>query len=323
MPSTRADILLGDARALTKNSSFGSNEGLGQRQAVTFLNTALREAWLKVVLNHDRAYCKKYDFNMVSGTDTYSMPPRIFLGKEIVELQFSYSGQERDFLHLSGPIHIADRDQDDGLPESYGFLDGSLILVPKPNQSIANALRAYYREQMPRLDVRRGQVDATTVFNISTLVFTTGPILDPAQTATFDPTGADDQDYLSIVDRDGAVRVRNIRFTSINPTTGAVAIASGWTGEAGSLSVSSDHFFTSGHNSTTHSPLDGEFDDFLRYRTAALMAGYDKDTEGAADLNETAKGILEALATAQNGGRKAGPIPIPNFNDYGDPKDWY
>lgn len=322
MPGLRVEHLIDRIRRKSKNTNYGDNHGISQRLAQDIANEALKEVWRAVVLKKTSSFLKAQDYDIVSGTASYALPTRLFLEHEIAEVHYSQTGNDDDFYALN-PGSIEDREQFSGTPDKWIEIDGAIHLSPTPNQNITGGLRVYYRERMPWLSIRHGVTNTSgTVFNTSSLVFTTGPAFDSA-TTPFEPEDADDLDWLCIVDKDGAMKVRNIRITAINSTTGAITVASGWTGTSSDTAIITGYYYLSGKDAASYSPLDGEFDEFIVMKGAALMALEDKDLELADALNAEAEKIKADLVKLFAPSHRKGRQPIKGFNDTGDPHKWY
>jgi hypothetical protein len=323
MPGLRIEHLVEETRQISNNTQYGSNDGISDNLAITLANTALKNVYRKLQKEYPNQWIKTHTIDLVSGTDLYDFPPRLFLGKEIIEVKYSFSGQSDDLVDVNGPIPYRFRYQERGRPTDWGYLNGQLFLSPIPDTSISSGLVIYYREELVSFDVRRGITDATTDFNTSTLVFDTGPIMDTGGTP-FDTNGyTGERDYINIVDLDGNFLVRNIRVTAFNTGTGAYTVPSSWTGSSSDSDPPQGSFITRGYNATTNTPLNGDLDEAIKWELAALMYGKNKNTKGQTWCEQQGKDALADFINLFSPVKHKGPINILGFNDVGDPYNWF
>ena len=121
-----------------------------------------------------------------------------------------------------------------GTPVFYMRSGNKIILRPRA-QGGGNA-RLTYQQSQPAADIRRGEI----LNVVSTATQLTVLELDPASvTAILDVAALNAQNYLTIIDRDGNIKMSRVPISSVDETTGTVTLFGGAhtfeTGETASI----------------------------------------------------------------------------------------
>lgn len=188
------------------------------------------------------------EISIVVGQDTYTIPDRVHADTRIVNVQYSPTGQVRDYRDLKErgiSYRISENSSD---PFGYTRQNGGLVLSGTP-QRASSKLRITYERQLDSLDIRRGQITAA-----SGSVITVGTNPDESSS----PYNLTNTRYVCVSTPDGVVQLYNGAVSSynagLNEITLSAAIStylvSGYT--VGSLVGS---YVTLGKYSTTHSKL--------------------------------------------------------------------
>ncbi len=297
----RADRLITHIRSITENDTENSTTDITDEEILQYISEAQDRIQSKILAQHPRVFVKEKTIAAVANQEEYSLPSDCYLAGRVLSVEYTDNasaaypvyhklrvGTERQRMsHLSG------------IPTTYIRMDkmndasGSFLASPMPTNA-SGQFRVLYVQKMDKLDIRRGIVSVATL-NSSALTITT-LTLDTSGSPPID-TEMDNQDYMCVVDGIGAIKMRNIRFDSINTTTGAVTINSGFTYESGET-IAVGNYIVAGQNTSTHSKLP---DSLERYSIAAaaykiLKRDSSNDsTEALAELGALEAEIIESF----------------------------
>lgn len=252
----RLDVLIEQSRRQTDNTDYSTNSGIQTEEFIQYANDAQdRIQSLALGAHPEGVFDKEKIYSVIASQDSYDLPFDIFLGSRVTSIFFSSTGSERDYYILD---NRRDRERVHGVvgvPEFYTRKNGKVYLSPAPQSSSAK-MKMTYERALPRLDVRRAQVSSVVLTGsaITSLVLVTG--------ASLDSVGLSKDNYFSVIDRNGVVKMTRIPFDSINTGTGAVTISAGFTFESGE-SIAAGDYLCSGKNASTHSGLPDNAERYL------------------------------------------------------------
>jgi hypothetical protein len=192
---------------------------------------------------------------MVNNQEAYDIPDNVFVNNRLISVQYSTTGQERDYYTLS-QRPLRDRFTDiNSHPSWYIRRSGQILLNPIPTTSVGKMRVEYYRE-LDRLQLRAGQVSAVTESSgqITALSIGTSGALSNLISNVGDK-------YLCICDKDGTVKEYNVEYTSYDSGTGAFTLPAHT--RTGTTTITTDDFVTVGRYTTTHSDLPNNCERFL------------------------------------------------------------
>lgn len=256
--------LLTDVREASHNQeySIGSGtstiedvlEGIGQQQLLRFLTEGQTHIQSAIINQHPVEFVTSKEIDIVSGQEEYSVPDNLFVNNRLISVQYSHTGNARDYVKLPAK-GLRDRFTDESShPSWYIRRSGKILLNPIPTSSVGSIRVEYYRE-LDRLQLRAGEITSITDNGtISALSIDTSSDLPNLISNIGDK-------YLCICDKDGEVKEYNVAYTSYNSSTGAF---SGISHERnGASAISSGDFITVGRYTTTHSDLPVNCERFL------------------------------------------------------------
>lgn len=274
------DKIIERIRRLTQQESFTdsatliSQIGLQTQTVVDLYNEALRVLRGFIYSNSPDLYIKTSTANVVSGVEAVTLPTDAFLGVNVLSVEYKY-GSSAGQYHKLQRKGVWERDNSiSGIPVNYVQVNNNIMLNPKPSTSVTDGLRITYEYKVPTIDVRRGKVSAVDDANDPTSI----TITDKTQgdiSLNGDVKGL----YITIVDKDGQVQMKNIPVSSYS--SGVITLES-FTSEASEV-VSVNDYVVMGTDSSTHSSFPDFCDSFLvDYVTFAIMEMYGHPSVGIA-----------------------------------------
>lgn len=245
MATRRAEQILAQVRRQSKNEDYSATSGISQEEILAYLNEGLADLQATIVNEYETAFLTETTLNTVANQEAYDLPADMLDHGGIVSVEYSDSGNNQYYYKLD-PLKPRERSTRISSSPSYYIRRANQILLrPVPASSVTNGLRIQYVKRLDKLNIRRGQVSAVTLGSNTITALT-------LNTATFtNPNGFSEDDYLCIVSKDGVIKMRNIRFDSINTGSGVVTVSSGFTFEAGETIAVGDYAVI-GRDTSTH-----------------------------------------------------------------------
>lgn len=239
------DQLITASRRATGNTDYTATAGVQDEEFIQALNDAQEEIHSIInVLFPTILMAEKY-VDVSIGQETYAIPSDCYMGTRIDNISYSPSGQDQDYYVIRKGSLKERIDGVNGNPSFYLRQGANLLIQPPPQQG--GKLRIVYQKAIPYLDIRRGTVQAVT---LGTNTITS---------LTLDPSGLDasallEQNYITIVDKYGAVQMKDIPVDAIDTATGVVTVSAGFTFQSGETIVAGNYALR-GKNSSTNSQL--------------------------------------------------------------------
>lgn len=282
MSTRRAEQIIAQVRRQSKNEDYGPTSGISQEEILYYLNEGLADLQASIVNEHDRAFIKEALMDTVANQEVYTLPQDMLDHGGLVSVEYSDSGNSQYYYKLE-PLQPRERSSSlSASPNFYIRRANTILLRPIPTNSIVNGLRLQYIKRVDKLNIRRGQVSAVTL-STNTITALTLNI------ATFtNPNGFSEDDYMCIVDKDGNVKMRNIRFDSINTGSGVVTVSSGFTFETGETIAVGDYMVIGRNTSTNQLDIDETVERYL-IQYAVLKVN---QTDSNNDSQESAQNLL-------------------------------
>lgn len=244
--------LITEVRRDTDNVSFSATSGISTEDFLRQMNYARQRLQALLIQHNCTLFRRSVDFNVTATQDAYIITDNVYLKESIVNVKYSRTGQEADFVDLR-EIGESYRSFDTSSSiAAYSRRGGSIIVSPIPNVT-QGKLRVVYDRALDMLDIRRGTIDAQTQaggsLSANTLSLDIGSDDDARITGS---TSATDK-YFCCVNKDGIVSVYNVAYTAYATGTGnftheAKAVESGATLAVGD-------FVTIGQYRTTHNTI--------------------------------------------------------------------
>lgn len=267
--------LIEASRRATGNVDFTDTAGVQDEEFIQALNDAQEE--IQSIINSmfpTILMAEKYQ-DVTLGTETYAIPSDCYMGTRIDNISYSPTGLDQDYYPIRKGSLKERIDGVNGNPSFYLRQGNSLIIQPPPQQG--GKLRIIYQKTIPYLDIRRGTVQSVAL-STNTI---TSLVLDPVG---LDATALTEQNYLTIIDKYGNVKMKNIPVDSIDTATGVVTVTPGFTFESGET-IAAGFFAVRGKNSSTNSLLPDICEKYLleycNMRIFMRDSSTDQDSVGA------------------------------------------
>lgn len=234
----RLELLIKRARAESLNKEYSTVVGIPQEDFVSWANEAQDRLFSEAIKQHPKYFLAEKIIDSVSNQEAYDLPERIYLS-HIENMEYSVDGTELNYYRLDQAKLPERISYPVGNPGYYIRRSKQFLLVPAPQNGGAAKIRVNYVKEIPRLDIRRAKISAVTASSTAVTALT----LTAADLATLDPGGElANNNYLSIVDRDGNLLMAGLEYDSVNTGTGVVTITGGsFTFESGESISTSDY----------------------------------------------------------------------------------
>lgn len=287
------ELLISQSRRNTENTDFSDTTGISNADFIDWANQGQeRLQSLLTAVSSDLFEAEK-EVQMVSGQEGYDIPDDAYLKNRLVFLEFTETGNARDYFALKkGRL----RERVNGIPStpSVYIRRGSQILLQPTPDSSAGKLRITYQKRLPRLDIRQAKVASvsTSGSSITSLTLSTSELLTSDSREALLEEG-----YFSVIDKDGIVKMKKVPVLDIDLTTGVVTLDT-FSFESGET-IAANNYLVRGPFTTTHSQLP---DTCERYLVAymdwkALKKDSNTDSgEQTVELQTIEKDIVESFA---------------------------
>lgn len=281
----RAELLIKQVQRATENERVGSQDGISLEEYYQYLTDGAHRFQMQVVGVSAEAFRAEQSYT-ASGSEYYALPGDILLRNQVISVEYSPTGLDKDYWPLTRVIS-RERFTFQGVPSRY-FLQGGRFYVNC--YPVSGSFRVVYNQQVPTVDKRRATVSSHTK---STTALT-------ALTLTgFTSADYALADHLTIVDFNGTVKMRGIPYTAVNSGTGVVSIQnSSYTFPTGSTIANGDYVCL-GEFASSHALIDTAAEPFLLAYCSRriLMRDSSQDTaELTAEEMAMIKGIVDAYA---------------------------
>lgn len=261
--------LLQDIREATENKDVSEFIGISDRELLRILNEAQEKLQAEIVKRSPKIFTDETTI-VCTGATSYPIPYNAFLGNKITDVKYKENNAleyERrvDADFLTNLVY-----KGEGYPTKYIRRPGRIVLQPNPR---TGQLRVTYVKKAPRLDLQRAVVESVTLGTntISSLVFN-------FTTEEIDTDALGRDEFLTVVDSLGSIKMANIRYSSINESTGVVTIHPDFVFEDGETIEPGD-VIVSGKYSSTHSIFDGSIERYLQAYTEMIIYKRDGSSE--------------------------------------------
>lgn len=293
----RIDLLMNEARSSTENTEYTSETGVQDSEFLRAFNDG-QDRIQSLILNTYPKMFQKESLKVATANSPWvNIPSDVFMDSRIEKVEYSPSGAENDFYILEAKTTDGRVVQSAGHPSTYIRQSRRILLNPKP--SGAGTVRFTHQKAFPRLDLRRGRVSAVTLdepnLEVDSLTLDTTLLTDD------NVTYLNEQEYITVIARDGTIKMKNIPITEVNSSTGTVMIdtfnyESGETIEVGDYVVG-------GKYATTHSELPDICERYLLQFCQWRILKRDSSSDSAEsnqELKEMEQEIVESYSQADH-----------------------
>jgi len=268
----RVDLLINASRRATENQEFTATAGIQDDEFLEYLNNGQEEIHSVLQSTFPSVLVAFEERQAVQSQESYAAPRDLYLGTRIDQIEYSCSGLATDYYLLKKGNLKERLNVQAGNPAFYIRVGTNILLQPKPQQ--AGKIRFSYQKAIPKLDVRRATVSSVTLGTdtITNLVFDTTVLLDAPALL--------EEGAISIVDKNGVIKMRSIPISSIDTSTGIVTVDAGFTFESGETIAVGD-YACRGDFSTTNSELPDVCEKYLLEYCNLRILMRDSQTDSA------------------------------------------
>lgn len=251
------------------------------------------------------------EISIVANQREYSIPDHVYLGTRIRKVEYSHSGEDKDYLPLPPTAPYNTYNQNTGRPCAYSRQDGTIILEGTPSSS-TGSIRVTFERTLDKLALRVAQVNGTP--SGTTIDLTHGTFGAPSAEVEALLTA---NTYLCICDAYGTPMAYNIVISSYTAGTDAVTTAANVdTYLLGSYTLANlaDGYVTIGKYTTTHSKLCEDAERYLiEYINRRIATRENSSARVAIDpqLQEIEQEIVRSYKIAD---KDVKPIPIYDYS---------
>lgn len=279
------ELIIKAARRQTDNEEYDDSTGLSQDQLIQFANDAQDDLIEGIQSTWPQSFLLVKNIDIVVNQEAYDLPSDTFMMSRVAHVEYSKSGNERDFYPLKQGTISERLSGYSAEPSFYIRLNNQVLLQPKP-QSIGAILRVTYQKALPRLDYRLGKIGSVT---------TVGSAITALTLDTSVPIYSDqllEEEYFTVVDANGLVTMRSIPISAVDETSGVISLGafSFVSGET----ISTGSYVVRGKYSTTHSYLTDNCERYLSEYIAYKIYRRDSsnDSPGQKDELDTTKATV-------------------------------
>lgn len=253
-----------DSHNVTWSEGDSGRRGTPQRDLVRFANYAQERIQGRISKKFNSYFeVTPKEIDIEAGVDEYSVNDNVYLGSRYSKVEYSRSGEERDYQRLR-PVNPYLRMPPAASPCHYLRRGTKIVLLPKPTVA-GGKLRVTYERTLDQLALRAGQIQGVTLSGGQLTVLSIDTSTDGD-----DVVDLDSARWLCISNADGEVQMRNIPITSYDSSTGIVTLPA-FTYASGETAAAGD-YVTIGKWTTTHSSLVDVFERYIsEYVVRRLM----------------------------------------------------
>jgi hypothetical protein len=298
----RAELLVTQVQRATENERTGTQDGISTEEYYQYLTDGLRHLQSQILQVNPKAFRTSKTYT-VSGSESYALPDDILARNQAVTLEYSQSGNARDYVRLKQLTQL-ERWSETGRPSAY-ILEGKNFLVNAYPTS--GSLRLTYAAALPAVDKRRGTVGAIT---------TTSTALT-ALTVVFSDNNFSLSDHLTLVDFNGTIKMRGIPYTAVGAGTGVVTIqGSSYTFPTGSTGAIGDYFVL-GQNASSHALIDDAAESYLVTYCEKRILNRDSSADAVERDQEVQKMVADLVAIYADDGDVT-EVPVSDYSYWQD-----
>jgi hypothetical protein len=308
--------LISQVRKQTENEDVTDFTGIQDSEFLQYLNDAQHNLQALITQKHPNVFVREKIYDISANQDTYEVPSDCYLGNKILNVEFSSTGEDRDYYPLAQDSIKNRNTSYAASPYKYIRLDGNIILNPKPQSS--GKLKVTYIYRVDNLNLRVGTVKTTTS-SVTSAAW-------GLKLSTVDISYLEDYEYLCIVDKKGKSILKNLEFNSniqqitiTDPNTGGATETyfeitlnqADYVAE-----IPSGSYLIAGENSNSHSEFDDSVERYLIAYCAWKILKRDSSLdsgEAIQELNRMAREIVDSYALISDDLQL-----IPQLNDFDD-----
>ena len=238
--------LIEDARDSSENDDFTSTTGIQDREFVRYLNEGQQRLHNLITQQHPRVFEVDTSSTVSRLQETITLPDDIHVKNMVTQVEYSYNGDTDNYCTLSVTSPRNRASGIEGTPSSYFVRNNKVFLIPTPTDTSAKVRISYIR-RANQLDKRMAQVNTVTLAS-DTITALTVDVTSVGVDSTLLERA---DEYFTIVDSQGNIKMKDVKFDDIDTSTGIVTVDSSFTFDSGETIVSGD-WLISNRSSSSH-----------------------------------------------------------------------
>jgi len=301
--------LITASRRATGNVDFSETAGVQDEEFIQSLNDAQEEIHALINVMFPTILMAEKEIQISANVESYAIPSDCYMGTRVDHIEYTTSGLAQDYYPIRKG-HPRERINGQAGNPAFYIRQGTSLIIQPPPQS-GGKIRVTYQKAIPVLDKKRGTV-ASVVLGLDTI---TSLVLDT--TTDLDAAALSEQNFITIGDKNGIIKMQYIPIDSIDSTTGMVTVSAGFTFESGETIDAGDYALR-GKYSTTHSQLPDICEKYLLEYCNMRIFVRDSSTDQAevGALMQKIEGTLkQAFAEPENDPDRI-PIIDPSYLGY-------
>lgn len=250
----KLELLILASRRATENQEFTDTAGIQDDEFIQYFNDGQEEIHAIINQAFPRILMKQKTISLTQNQEGYSIPSDCYLGTRVDFVEYTPNGSPDSYYPLKKGSLKERLNGSQANPSFYIRSGSQLLLQPVPQSSNAQ-IRVTYQRAIPKLDTIRATVESVTLGTgtITSLVLDDSVLMDTAALL--------EEGYVTIVDKDGQVKMQSIPVTAIS-SSGVVTVGAGFQFEAGETIAAGD-FVCRGKFSSHFSQLPDICEKFL------------------------------------------------------------
>lgn len=250
----KLELLILASRRATENQEFTDTAGIQDDEFIQYFNDGQEEIHAIINQAFPRILMKQKTISLTQNQEGYSIPSDCYLGTRVDFVEYTPNGSPDSYYPLKKGSLKERLNGSQANPSFYIRSGSQLLLQPVPQSSNAQ-IRVTYQRAIPKLDTIRATVESVTLGTgtITSLVLDDAVLMDTAALL--------EEGYVTIVDKDGQVKMQSIPVTAIS-SSGVVTVGAGFQFEAGETIAAGD-FVCRGKFSSHFSQLPDICEKFL------------------------------------------------------------
>lgn len=301
--------LISASRRATGNLDFSDNAGIGDEEFIQALNDGQEEIHALINVMFPTILMASQETQVSANVELYAIPRDCYMGTRLDFVEYAPSGLAQDYYPIRKGSTKERINGQAGNPAFYIRQGVNLILQPPPQNG--GKIRMTYQKSVPVLDKRRATVSSVL------LVGDTIQSLFLSTSVDLDAEGLVEQNFITIVDKNGGMKMSYIPVDSINSGTGEVIVSAGFTFQAGET-ISAGDYAVRGKYASTHSQLPDICEKYLLEYCNVRIFVRDSSTdqaEVAALMQKIEATLKQAFAEPDNDPDRI-PIIDPSYLGY-------
>ena len=244
----RIDLLIDQSRRATENEDYTENSGIDPEEFIQYINDGQDRIESAINSKSPMTFIREKEIDIVQNQEAYDMPFDIYMGTNIVNVEFSNSGRISDYYRLKQrQIFERINSSSGSIFPSFFIRRNNQVMLQPP--AATGKIRVNYVRKLPRLDIRRGTVLSVSLDitnkKINSLILDEGSTLYSEELSS--------EEYLTVVDRLGNIKMAKVLIDGV-ASNGVVTVDSSFVYDSGETIEVGD-YVARGNNSTTHSML--------------------------------------------------------------------